>query len=67
MLYVPNRRVAEPSVVNGSIACSSDVNGPDSTTSVETVPVSAAATNQNTDPVSANTAPETPIATRSAR
>jgi hypothetical protein len=53
--------------VNGSIACSSDVNGPDSTTSVETVPVSAATTNQNTDPVSANTAPESPIVTRSAR
>jgi hypothetical protein len=67
MLYVPNRRVAEPWVVNGSMACSSDVNGPDSTTSVETVPVSAATTNQNTDPVSANTAPERPITTRSVR
>ena len=67
MLYVPNSRVAEPSAVKGSIACSSDVNGPDSTTSVEIVPVRAARTNQNTDPVTAKTAPETPIASNKAR
>ena len=52
------RRVA-PSAACGSIACSSEVNGPDSTTSVESVPVSAAAISAGSQPVSAKTVPAT--------
>src|SRR5436190_1250846 len=42
-LYTPNARVRRADeVVAGSMACSRDVKGPDSTTSVESVPASAA-------------------------
>jgi hypothetical protein len=59
MLYVAKSLVRPAaSTVRGSIACSSVVNGPDSTTSVETVPVSAARTSAHTSSVSAKTVPD---------
>ncbi len=67
VLYVPKSRVASrPPAALGSMACSSDVNGPDSTTSVDTVPVSAASTSSHVSPVSANAAPANPMTTKSA-
>ena len=59
------RRIAPPAAL-GSIACSRDVNGPDSTTSVETVPVRAARTRSHVSSVRANAAPATPMTTKSA-
>jgi hypothetical protein len=68
VLYVPKSAVTVSSAAAwGSIACSSDVNGPDSTMSTETVPVSAAATSAGKDSVSANTSPAAAIATSSER
>jgi hypothetical protein len=55
------------STVWGSIACSSEVNGPDSTTSVETVPVRAARMSAGGQVVSANTVPAAPITPSSSR
>jgi hypothetical protein len=54
-------------MVWGSIACSREVSGPDSTTSVETVPDSAAATSAGGQVVTANTVPATPMPPRSSR
>jgi hypothetical protein len=59
---VPKIRVGSDSAC-GSIACSRDVNGPDSTTSVEMVPVRAAATSAGSQSVSAKTVPAAAIAT----
>ena len=53
-----------PPTAAGSIACSSDVNGPDSTTSVESVPVSAAMRSAVSEPVRAKTVPAIPMTTR---
>ncbi len=63
VLYSPNRRVGSPPAPTalGSIACSSDVNGPDSTTSVETVPLRAASTRSQISSVSANAMPARPM------
>ena len=44
----------------GSIACSSEVNGPDSTTSVDTVPLERGEDQRGSHPVSANTVPRRP-------
>ena len=67
-LYVPKSLVGSlPPATFGSIDCSSEVNGPDSTTSVETVPVSAASTSAGSEPVSANTVPAPAIPTKSSR
>lgn len=68
VLYVPKSGVGSwPAAACGSIACSSEVNGPDSTTSVEIVPVSAAMISAGSAPVTAKSVPATAIARRRAR
>ena len=65
---MPNSRVEPaPPPVCGSNACSREVNGPDSTTSVETVPVRAAITSAGRKLVSAKTLPAAAIATNNRR
>jgi len=65
---MPNRLVGSRSLAAcGSIACSREVNGPDSTTSVDTVPVSAARIKAGSQSVSAKTVPPTAIATKRRR
>jgi hypothetical protein len=55
---MPNTRVRRASgTVSGNIACSSEVNGPDSTTSVDSVPVSATIISTTTFVVTANAIP----------
>ncbi len=49
------------------MACSSEVNGPDSITSVERVPVSAAAISAGNQPLSAKTVPAHAMRTNSKR
>jgi hypothetical protein len=67
-LYVPKSFVRSwTAAACGSIACSSEVKGPDSTTSVETVPLRPARISAGSQPVSAKTAPATAIRTSSRR
>ena len=63
-LYTPNPCTCARSRRSvASIGCSSDVNGPDSITSVDSTPVNAASASTHTDPANANTTPTTPSST----
>jgi hypothetical protein len=59
-LYVPNTLVRRSGgTTAGSMACSSEVKGPDSTTSVDIVPASATKRRIHSRSVSPKTRPET--------
>src|SRR5205823_6597350 len=65
-LYAPKPCTwARPRRPAANMGCSSEVNGPDSITSVDNTPVNATAANSHTDPLVANTPPTTPSKTYS--
>ncbi len=65
-MYRPYTRLRSVAGVDASIACSTLVIGPDSFGSVDRVPVRATTINSGSEPVSAKTAPATPIVASSA-